>query len=94
MNSFHLFLVIIAFPICKHILGGSVTGNNVDEKRLGSALLSMPTTLTIRAAHVDDDLQGRLLGCQQGRCLPQLLLAPLDKNKQPCESTSYQNDDC
>lgn len=47
----------------------------------GSALLSVPATLTVRAAHVDDDLQGRLLGCQQGRCLPQLLLAPLDKNK-------------
>ncbi len=56
MNSVRVFLVIIAFPICKHILGGGVTGNNVDEKRLGSALLSMPTTLTVRAAHVDDDL--------------------------------------
>lgn len=33
-----------------------VTENNVDAKCLGSALLSMPTTLTVRAAHVDDDL--------------------------------------
>lgn len=45
----------------------------------GSALLPAPTTLTVRAAHVDDDLQGHLLGCQQGGRLPQLLFAPLDK---------------
>lgn len=32
------------------------TGNNVDARCLWSALLSMPTTLTVTAAHVDDDL--------------------------------------
>lgn len=71
----------------KHIVSGYDTGNKFDERRLGSTLLSMPSTLTVRAAHVDNDLQGRLLGCQQGRCLPQLLLTLLDMNKS--ESTSY-----
>lgn len=64
------------------------------KKGLRSALLSVSTTLTVGAAHVDDDLQGHLLGCQQGRGLLQLLLVPLDKNKQAGESTSYQNEDC
>lgn len=45
-------LDIIAFSN----MGDDVTGNNVVAKRLGSALLSVPTLLTVRAAHVDDDL--------------------------------------
>lgn len=45
----------------------------------GQRRCPLPTPLTVRAAHVDDDLQGHLLGCQQGGRLPQLLFAPLDK---------------
>lgn len=89
MRPLCAFLAITVSPIDKHIVGDCVIGNIFDEKCLGSAWLSVATPLTVRAAHVDDDLQGRLLGCQQGRCLPQLLLPPLDKNNQPCESTLY-----
>lgn len=35
--------------------GVDVTGNDV-ARRLWPAVLSMPTTLTVRAAHVDNDL--------------------------------------
>lgn len=67
------------------------TGNKVDDSAWGGTLLSVPATLTVRTAHVDNDLQGRLLGCQQGRRLPQLLSVPLDNKNRSQESTSNNN---
>lgn len=42
MNSFHVFLAIIAFTIDKHTLGGRVTGNNVDRSARGQHCCPCP----------------------------------------------------